>query len=350
MPRWLSRAAVLAVTSSLLACSDDARLGIGRERETSSDWMIVECADFNADGLADVLWYSPTKNAISVWTMGGTQVRRRGFEIPGPSGRTWRAVPVQEEAADFNFDDMADVLWYNPREDVVMVWLMRGTEVLQKGRELDTPPAARGWDLGVVGDFDADDKSGVSFHNVRESSQIMWTDIGIDSAVKGDPIPAPRGPGWDAIIGLDFNGDNASDVLWYNAARNVMSISLIWGRGLLQQGPEIPGPSGTGWVPVGASDLNGDHLADIVWFNPGRNVMEAWLMAGTIVREKGPEIPGPSGGRFVLPALADFNGDLLSDAIWLDQDTGRFSVWLMRGTEVMEAGPVMAGPGASGGY
>ena len=43
------------------------------------------------------------------------RVRRRGPEIPGPSSEHWLAVPIDEEAADFNLDGMADVLWLNPQ-------------------------------------------------------------------------------------------------------------------------------------------------------------------------------------------------------------------------------------------
>jgi hypothetical protein len=349
MRRPISLAAALALTSCVLARSDDARLGIAREREDHDSWKIIECADFEFDGLADILWYSPTKNVTSIWKMRASQVVAKGPETDGPSGQVWRAVPIEEEAADFNFDGMADVLWVSGSTNLLTIWLMRGTEVTEKGRELEGPPDAAGWDLGAVGDFDGDGMSGVLWHNERESSALVWTLSGTKLAERGTPFSAPSGRGWTAINGLDFNGDFVADVLWYNASRNVMTVWLMAGMQVLKKGPEIAGPSGSGWVPVAASDLNGDSLADIVWSNPGRNVMEPWLMAGTQVLEKGQEIAGPSGGHFVIPTLADFNEDRLSDVVWLDPDTSRFAIWLMCGTQVLEAGPMLAGPGAAGG-
>jgi hypothetical protein len=344
MPRWPCLVAVLVATPCLLACSGEARLGIAEERDSRETWKIVECADFDFDGLADVLWYSPTKHAISVWRMGGTEILGRGPEIAGPRGPEWEAVPVNEDSADFDFDQMADVLWHNPATNLVTVWAMRGTQVVQEGRELEGPSDRAGWDLGVVGDFDGDGMSGLLWHNERERSAFVWTVTGTNREQAGASFPAPSGPGWVPAASFDYNGDFASDVLWYNASRNVIAVWLMAGTRVLEEGPEIAGPSGGGWVPVGASDLNGDTLADVVWSNPARNVIEPWLMAGTTVLEKGPEIAGPSGGGWTLPALADFNHDGLSDVVWLDRDAGRFAVWLMQGIRVLEAGPVLEGP------
>ena len=81
--------------------------------------------------------------------------------------------------------------------------------------------------------------------------------------------------------------------------------------------------------------MNRDHLADMVWFNPARNVMRVWLMNGTGVLEEGPDIPGPSGGGYSIPTLVDFNGDELADVIWRNPVTNRFAIWLMAGTSVL---------------
>jgi hypothetical protein len=331
--------------SSLMACAPDTPLGVAREADGHAGWTIVECADFDFDGLGDVLWYNAARNVIEVWLMSGTGVRARGPEIDGPSGAHWSAVPVEEEAADFNLDGMADVLWKNPQTNLVSMWLMQGTGVLQKGPEIEGLEDLAGWDLGTVGDFDADGLSGFLWANARTSEALVWAVQGTQVTDRGAPFPAPSGPGWVPIIGADYDGDFVADVLWYNAARNVIRVWLMEGTQVRRRGPEIPGPPGGGWNPVGSPDMNRDHLADLVWYSTERNAMRVWLMDGTGVLEEGPEIAGPSGGGFFIPTLVDFNGDEMADVIWRNPATNRFAIWLMAGTRVLEAGPSLPGPG-----
>ena len=129
---------------------------------------------------------------------------------------------------------------------------------------------------------------------------------GTSVQAQGVPFAAPRGRGWEPVAALDYNGDQASDVLWYNGETNAIAVWLMAGMRVLEKGPEIPGPSGPGWEPVGAPDMNGDGLADVVWCNPETNRMAVWLMAGTRVRERGPENPGAERRRLLHPHAGGF--------------------------------------------
>jgi hypothetical protein len=344
MLRSITVPAVLTAMSSLLGCCEEAHLGIASARDARGAWSIVECADFDFDGLADVLWYNPARNVIAVWRMAGTRVLAPGPEIQGPGDARWQAVSIDEEAADFNLDGMADVLWHAPGSNLVAMWLMRGTGVLERGPAIEGP-RDEGWNLGTLGDFDGDGMSGILWHNAGESAAMAWSVVGTGVPERGEPFAAPSGPGWVPLIGVDYSGDFLADVLWYNASRNVIAIWLMAGTRVLEKGPEIEGPSGGGWTPVGAPDMNGDDLADMIWVDTARNVMVVWLMAGTRVLEKGPEIAGPSGGGFFVPTLVDFNEDRMADVVWHDPSTNRFAIWLMKGTTVLQAGPTLAGPG-----
>ena len=47
---------------------------------------MVIAADFNADGMADVLWYNEGTRAITVWLMAGNDLLLAGPEIPALPG------------------------------------------------------------------------------------------------------------------------------------------------------------------------------------------------------------------------------------------------------------------------
>ncbi|MFS8066718.1 MAG: hypothetical protein ACMG6S_10135 [Byssovorax sp.] len=94
----LEIAGVLAASSALVACTGDLAsgasgpapgpappsLGVAKERLTISDWRVSGDGDFNFDGMGDVLWRNPGNGSMAVWLMSGTQLLLPGPEIPGP--------------------------------------------------------------------------------------------------------------------------------------------------------------------------------------------------------------------------------------------------------------------------
>src|SRR4029450_9600189 len=77
---------------------------------SGAGWSAATATDFNGDNMADVIWSNPGTNQMAVWLMRGTQLLLPGPEIPGPIGEGWSVA----HAADFNGDGMADVIWNNP--------------------------------------------------------------------------------------------------------------------------------------------------------------------------------------------------------------------------------------------
>src|SRR5262249_5214202 len=115
-PAWI----FLAVA----ACADTRdRTGRAAQADTPCSWHMVTAADFNADGLSDVIWNDASCNRMTVSLFRGTHLLEQGPEIAGPRGGGWLTVT----AADFNLDGMADVSWYSPDARRAAVWLMRAT-------------------------------------------------------------------------------------------------------------------------------------------------------------------------------------------------------------------------------
>jgi hypothetical protein len=67
------------------------------------EWQIAGNADFNGDGLSDVLWRAGTQ--ISTWQMNGAQIQ--AAQIAGSVGTEWRI----EGTGDFAGDGTGDILW-----------------------------------------------------------------------------------------------------------------------------------------------------------------------------------------------------------------------------------------------
>jgi len=240
--------------------------------------------------MVDVSWYSDDDKATAIWLMTATEVLLPGQFIPGPPGDDWTRV----WSSDFSGDTMADLFWRNRVTQDVAVWLMNGTELFLAGPEIP-PPLGAGWTATNTGDYNGDGMVDVFWHNPTTSSFSVTLMNATAPLLRGPALPSPLGDGWAPINAQEFNADGMTDMLWYNATTRSMAICLMAGTELLLVGPEIPAPPGDGWILAPAGDFNADGLGDVLWENPAAHLFSIWLMAGTEVLLRGPELPGLGG-------------------------------------------------------
>ncbi len=149
-------------------------------------WTVATAADFNLDGTADILWSHADTSTISVWLMWGTRVLEAGPEIASPWGDGWAAIT----GADFNRDGMADVIWNDPVKNRMAVSLMRGTRIAEAGPAIPGP-AGGGWTVGSAGDTDGDGCADAMWQNTTTHRLAIWTMSGTHVVVAGPDLPGP---------------------------------------------------------------------------------------------------------------------------------------------------------------
>ena len=117
-------------------------------------WKIAASADFNGDGMTDLIWSNASTGQVIEWLMNGTTVASSTLLLEDPF---WKIL----EAADLNGDGMANLVLYNASTGQTVAWIMNGTTITR-------------WSL-------------------------LLTD-----------------PNWKVIATADFNGDRMADLVWYN--------------------------------------------------------------------------------------------------------------------------------------
>ena len=85
-----------------------------------SAWDVAGVADFNADGVDDILWrHQSHKNGPNrIWLMNDDGTRNQTVN-PGSLGLAWDVAGV----ADFNTDGVADIHWRD-QSGANRIWLM----------------------------------------------------------------------------------------------------------------------------------------------------------------------------------------------------------------------------------
>ena len=82
--------------------------------------------------------------------------------------------------------------------------------------------------------------------------------------------------------------------------------------------------------------FDGDGKSDILWQNSSTGQVYIWLMNGTSIKSAGSA--GGVTSDWVIKEMGDCDGDGMADILWRNSITGQTYIWLMNGTSVKSAG------------
>src|SRR6478735_8506969 len=226
----------------------------------SSGWLPVARADFNKDGQTDILWHNGSSDSgiTQVWYMNGAA--RTGFENFSSSlnfidSNGWRFLG----SADFDKNGGADLFAHNGATGEFQVWFMNGitrTSVSNLSSSLNTPDST-GWKFVGTGDFNADGKTDILFHNGLSGASQVWYMDGIVRTGFADlsaSLNTADSSGWRALTVSDFNHDGQPDVFWHHVTTGEFQVWYMSGivrTGFANLSADLNLPDSMGWRLVG---------------------------------------------------------------------------------------------------
>jgi serine/threonine protein kinase len=225
-------------------------------------------ADLNCDGKADLLVAHHTSllgRHVSVLLGKGDGSFQPAAYSDG--GEACNAAAV----ADFNGDGIQDVVVANGVANTVNVLLGKGDGTFHAPVSYKV---GSGPGVVVVGDFDGDGRLDLATENVgsNDVSVLLGKGDGTFSAAVSYTTDA-NAPGGLALA--DFNGDGVPDLAVANHDSPFISLLLGNGDGTFRPAQHFP----VGWTPVGIAvgDFNGDHRPDLAVVNHESNSVSVLL-------------------------------------------------------------------------
>lgn len=265
--------------------------------------------DYNGDGHLDVVVFDPFKAQLVFFPGNGTGV----FGVPVYTGASINSVPTLQKA-DFNGDGI---------DDILMLYTDRGAIQLGTNSGIFTAAGHMSFAYNgelpryTVGDFNGDGSLDIFNNNKISLGDGLG---GIGKRLAGTNLTRPDGRFYN-VRADDFNGDNISDViywhqsdLWVSIGSATLALLPDGQQSYLSTPTRIYNASAAGYSLTSATtgDINGDGILDIVTIAGQSDLCITLLGNGDGTFQTARQSPRPSnnGGDTGWPVLiGDVSGD-----------------------------------------
>jgi hypothetical protein len=214
----------------------------------AAGWKLVASADFDRDGVRDVVWQNSVTRQLTVWYMGGAQ----GDTATGWNWISTAGVPgwTVVGAGDFNGDTHPDLVLQNVSTRQVTVWYMGGAQGnTMMGWNWLHLTGISGWKIAAVADFNHDSRPDLVWQNESTGQATLWYMTGAQGNVPSNWTWVSSGGtgGWSVAGAADFDGDNVPDLIWQNDVTRQATVWYMGNNGsVLQSWSPVAGPL-PGW-------------------------------------------------------------------------------------------------------
>ncbi len=224
----------------------------------NAGWHVVAAADFNGNGVPDLVWQYDSTRQVTVNYYGGTGgASYQGWTWLNTSNNTgWRVVA----AADFNGDGVPDLVWQNDSTRQVTVNYYGGTAgASYQGWNWLNTNNNTGWHVVAAADFNGDGVPDLVWQNdnTRQVTVNYYGGTGGASYQGWNWLNTNNNAGWHVVAAADFNGDGVPDLVWQNDTTRQVAVNYYGGPGgaTYQGWNWLNGATNTNWSLVNSSSV-----------------------------------------------------------------------------------------------
>lgn len=276
--------------------------------------------DFNGDSLVDIAVACSGSDQIAIF-----------FGLPNGSlgaGQRYAVhrTPVSIASGDLNGDQKPDLI-IALRNDKLKIMFGQGDGTFREGAQYehgDTPTSL------ALADFDRDGKLDLAVSNGGPMSSAVSIWMGNGDGTFREPTDYKTGKRPLVVTFADFNNDRVTDLLVINGEMDTFTTFLGNGDGTFQQGKE----SGADAGPVYglARDFDGDHITDVAIVNVQSNDLSILYGRGDGTFRYPPMNYRTRGGPFAVATLNLTTKSAEEPAlVTVNNGAGSISIFLHRG-------------------
>lgn len=250
-------------------------------KETQPSTGSAPAAGYPPGARYDILWRHSTEGWLALWNMNGlTWTGTQSLSMNQVADLTWNIAGM----GDLNGDGYRDIVWQN-NDGHLVAWFLRGNQVLSFTYLSLSQVADTNWKIRGVGDTNGDGKADLLWQNTATGHLVVWYMDGAQVLSFGYlSMPQVADTTWKVQAAGDVNGDGRADVIWRNSASGELVVWFLDGRTVSSFAKlSIPAVSDMTWNIAGASDVNGDGRADLLWQNSTTGQLVAWYLNGATV-------------------------------------------------------------------
>jgi kumamolisin len=202
------------------------------------NYPALVCADFDGDGLVDVVQFNPANGAISIAKNNGSLSFTTQYSTTVSPG--WTLIG----AADLNGTGHPQLIWRNTTSGQVIAWVFSPTQAFQPVQfpVFAAPPLS--WRIFAIGKVDSSSAQGLIWQNTQTGSVGLWK-MNTTGQFKSTVLPVGAAP-WKIQGAPYFDGvAGAAEILWVNDQTGAVGVWRV--NGAAAAGSVIGAP-GTSWA------------------------------------------------------------------------------------------------------